>query len=803
MPLVPGIRLGPYEIVSPLGTGGQGEVYRAHDARLGRDVAIKIVAEHGSTLASAARFEREWRAVARLSHANVVALYDVGTEQALSYAVMELLEGESLDRIIAVGALPWKRALEIGAGVASGLAAAHDKDIVHRDLKPANVFITRDGAVKVLDFGLARSGAARSEETTALKTEPLDTTPGTVMGTIGYMAPEQVKGQPADHRTDIFALGCILYEMLTGVRAFKGQTSAETMAAILRDEPKDLTDSGRHIPIGVAPIVRNCLEKSPDQRFQSARDLAFALKTRLELSDAATQVAAPASPPSRRAYAIAGAAAIAALVLLAAWQRDWFGLVGAPRIRSIAVLPLLNRSGSGDQDYLADGVTEQLVTNLGKINGLHVISRTSSMAYKGASKPLPEIARELNVDAVVEGSVARDGSRLKLTAGLVDARSEARLWQDSFDRDIGDALVLQSEIAEQIARKIAIEINPEERARLQSSKRIDPEAFDAYVRGRYYLNKRTKEDYDRAIAAFTRALDVDPAYAAAYAGLADTYGFMGYQNLLQPGEAFPKARAAATRAIQLDSKLADAYASLGFVNLYYDWDFTSSETNFKHALALDDQLVSAHHFYSILLTALIRADEAQKAIARARAVDPLSSAVATDMGFELYYDRRYPEAVASLKDAIGANLQGGSALTRFWLGRAYQALGRYDEAIQEWKALGPQFPAFALGSVGHLQAEIGRTADAMATLERIKALRATQYQTAYADALVYVGLKDFPRTKEWIGRAIDERANWIVWLLRDPRWDPIRGEPDFEKLVDRVGFPADARERAARLHSGS
>jgi TolB-like protein/Flp pilus assembly protein TadD len=798
MPLAPGTRLGPYEILSTLGGGGQGEVYRARDSRLGRDVAVKIVAaDRGAAIASAARFEREWHVVASLSHSNIVALYDVGEQDGVSYAVMELLEGESLDRLIAREPVPWRHALEIGIGVATGLAAAHEKGIVHRDLKPANVFITRDGGIKVLDFGLARSAAP--EDGSATTTAALDTSPGTVMGTVGYMAPEQVKGLVADQRSDIFAFGCILYELLTSTRAFKGQTAAETSAAILRDEPREITDSGRRIPIGIEPIVRRCLEKRPDQRFQSARDLAFALKARLDLSNANTMEGGepPARPSRRTALVAAGVAAVIVTLALAAWQRGWLSAAFGPaRIQSLAVLPLLNRSGP-EQDYLADGVVEQLITDLGKLEGVRVISRTSSMAYKASPKPLPQIAKELHVDAVVEGSFRKDGSRVTMNVELLDAKTEKPLWSDSFDRDAGDVLVLQNEIAEQIARRIAPELDPEQTSRLRSAKRIDPAAFDAYVHGRYYFNKRTQADFDKAIAAFNQAIDILPTYAAAYAGLADTYGLIGYQNYLPPNEAFPKARAAATRAIELDANSAAAYASLGYVNLYHDWDFASAETNFKHAIALDNQLVSAHHYYSILLTALLRSEEARSEIQKARNLDPLSTNVASDMGFELYYERKYPEAVSALQEAIAASPQAPAA--HVWLARTYQAQQRYDDAVKEFMAAGTGFLQWppALAGLGHLHGVRGHRADALKVIDQLDAQRSQHYVTAYCWALVYLGMKDVPNMRLWLARAIDERSNWPVWLLKDPRWDPVRGDAEFERLVDRVGFPADARRRAA------
>ena len=801
MALTPGTRLGPYEIRGPLAVGGMGEVYRARDTRLGRDVAVKIVAEHRIDRAdAAARFEREWRAVAALSHPNVIALYDVGSEGELSYAVMELLDGDSLEQLLLKESVPWTRALEIGAGIANGLAAAHEKGLIHRDLKPANVFITRDGGVKVLDFGLAREIARPRSANSAAETAAVDTTPGTVMGTVGYMSPEQVRGetQSIDQRSDIFSLGCILYELFTGTRAFKGSSSAETLASILRDQPRDIGDSGRRIPPGIEPIIRRCLEKRPDQRFQSARDLAFALKARLDLSHVTTgSIDVPPRPGWLRWMPAVGLTTVLlAGAVIASYSTGWPSRLWRPRISSLAVLPLLNRSGNPDQEYLADGVTEQLITSLGALEDVRVISRTSSMALKGASKSLSEVAHQLGVDAVVEGSLARDGSRITLNVRLVDARTETQLWRDSFERDAGDVLVLQSEIAEQVARNIAIELNQDQKARLRTASRIDPAAFDACMRGLYYWNKSTRPDLERAVDEFRKAIDIVPTYATAYAGLADTYALLGYQNFLSPNDSFPKARAAAARASELDSSLAAAYASAGYVNLYYDWDFTSAETNFKHAITLDPQLATAHHYYSILLTALLRTDEARKEIERAHELDPLSPFVAANMGFELYYARQYPEATKALQEAIAAPLS--SPLAHFWLGRVYQAQGRFDDALKEFNLAGNAFSQWptALSGAGHLLGISGRKDEARRVLEQLQQQASQHYVSYYGPALVYLGLGDRPQTLQWLSRALDERSNWCVWLLRDPRWDPLRGDPEFERLVDRVGFPADAKARA-------
>jgi serine/threonine-protein kinase len=801
MRLSSGARLGPYEILSPLGAGGMGEVFRARDTRLGRDVAIKILPERLADNAQAlVRFEREARAVAALSHPNILAIHDFGREEGVVFAVTEVLDGESLDRRLAREELPWKKALEIGAAVADGLASAHSRGIVHRDLKPANVFVTREGLVKILDFGLARHDPLISEsDATAVPTAAApETEPGTVLGTVGYMAPEQVRGEAADARCDIFSLGCILYEMLTGRRAFREKTQAETLAAILRDHPPELPESGRTMPPGVNGVLLRCLEKNPDERFQSARDLAFALKEILASPATSTipgQAISTKTSFLSRGLGIAAAilVALVATVLLIRSGAMRKGLVGgAPRIESLAVLPLTNLSGDPQQDYFTDGMTEQIIANLARLKDLRVISRTSAMSYKGSKKRLPEIARELQVDAIVEGSVARVGERVKVSADLVQASNDRSLWADSYERDVRDVLGLQGEIAQAIARKIFVELTPEDRERLEGGRKIDPEAYEAYVKGRYYYEKR---DLKSALPQFHKALDLEPTYAAAYAGLADSYSQIGYTNALDPKDAFPKAKAAAQRALELDASLAAPHASLGFIHMYYDWDFAAAESEFRRAIALDKNLVTAHHQYSVYLAAMIRPEESRREIEKAHELDPFSVLVSTDMGFELYYDRRYEEATKALKDAIAMN--PNAPLAHLWLARVYQAERKFDDAVVEYKTAGPgvsQSPP-ALAGLGHLYGIQGKASEAQHVIAEIRRMAEKGFVTAYAPTLVYLGLGDKEQTLAGLKRCLEERANWMVWLLKDPRWDPMRPDGRFQEIVHKVGFPADAQAR--------
>ena len=801
--LPPGTSLGPYRIVEPLGAGGMGEVYRARDARLGRDVALKVLSERLAGRPDALeRFEREARTVGSLSHPNILALYDFGSYDNTVYAVTELLEGESLDRRIGRGGMSWRQVVEVAAAIADGLSSAHSRGIVHRDLKPANVFITRDGVVKILDFGLATAAERTDDEETAGPTALALTRPGTVLGTVGYMSPEQVRGEPADHRSDIFALGCLASEMLTGKRAFAGDTPNETLAAILRDEPDGLEDAVSPMAPNVSAVVRRCLEKDRDRRFQSARDLAFALRALLSGSQPTVEIDTKPKV-SYRPRIVAGVAIAAVLgVLVVGWPHvvdafnRWFN--HSKPLRSLAVLPLVNRSGDAAQDYFVDGITDQLIAGLARIDGLRVTSRTSAMVYKAGNKPVREMARELGVDVVLEGSVTRNASRVTLTTDLVDAATETVLWSNTYDRDVRDLPRVQGEIADEVVRKISIQLSPEDRAQLHTRQQVDPSAFDAYVRGRYYWNKRGPEDLNRAVDEFRRAIDVDPTYAAAYAGLADAYAQIGYAGTTRPVDVYPKAKAAANQAVTLAPDLAEPHASLGFLHMYYDLDFAASEREFQRAIALNDNSVTAHHFYSILLTALLRPAEARREIERARVLDPLSALVATDMGFETFYDRRYDEARVVLDDAIKANPK--TPLAYYWLARTFQAQKRYDEALAAYRQSDGSFgaSASALGGIGHLYGVMGRRDEALKLLEQLDALNAKGVFTSYQHALIYVGIGDRGNALIWLQRAYDDRANGVVWLLKDPRWDPMRGDPGFEAIVTRVGFPAESRARAPR-----
>ena len=572
-----GRSLGHYRITAAIGAGGMGEVYRATDTKLGRDVAIKVLpAAMAQDAERLARFEREARSLASLNHPNIVTIYAVEEADGIRFLAMELVEGETLDTLLAPGGLPLPRFFEIAVPLADALSAAHERGIVHRDLKPANVMVTREGRVKVLDFGLAKLEAADSHpDLTSTPTESRAnlTSEGQVFGTVAYMSPEQARGGKVDARSDVFSLGVVLYQMVTGERPFQGASAVDMISSILRDTPPSVTDRRGDLPPHLARILRRCLEKDPRDRYQTSRDVYN------ELRDLRNETSSAPAAPSPRPEAVVGrrrapaararpgsgapwAAAVAAVLLgvaLYAGQRSELPPASRapqtgsepPAIRSIAVLPLDNYSGDPGQDYFAEGMTDELTSDLATISQLRVISRGSAMQFKGANRPpTPEIAKTLNVDAIVEGSVLRAGDRVRITAQLIDARADRHLWAKSFERSSRDVLALQDELASAIAREIHVQLTPAEESRLTRAPSVNPEAYDAYLKGRYFFNRPSDENLSKAIAQFEEAIRLDPSFAPAFSGLSDAYLWAGYnEGVLTASEARPKAKAAAEKAI--------------------------------------------------------------------------------------------------------------------------------------------------------------------------------------------------------------------------------------------------------------
>jgi eukaryotic-like serine/threonine-protein kinase len=753
--LDPGRRLGPYEILGPLGRGGMGEVYRARDLRLDREVAVKVVPEPlARDPGRLARFEREARAVAALAHPNILVLYDVGHEQGIPFAVTELLEGTNLRGRMTGPPVPWREVLDIGAAVADGLAAAHVKGIVHRDLKPENLFLTADRRVKILDFGLARVDPLPTDaeaETGAY--DPARTGPGAILGTPGYMSPEQVRGLPADGRADLFALGCVLFELLAGRRPFQGATPADTAAAILNQDPPPLAD----VPAAVGRVVMQCLAKDPADRFSSAADLAGALRALLGGSD----VEPTSARPARRRRAAA---------------------------RSVAVLPLANATADPEADYLADGITEGVIDRLARLPGLRVMARSTVFRYKGRPADAQEVGRALKVRAVLTGRLVRRSDRLAIRVELVAVRDGTQLWGEEYHRDLADLPGLEQAIAQAVADALHVRLTGPQRRRLDRPPTDSPEAYQCYLKGRYHWNKRTGDGLRKSIKLFEQAIDHDAAYALAYAGVADAYLNLGGWGHLPFREAYPRARAAADRALAIDDGLGEAWASRAMVQKEYDWDWSGAGRSYARALELSPSYAVAHQWFGEYLAALGRHAEAIAAMRRAIDLDPLSLIIQCTLGRHGYYfARRYDEAAAQLRKVL--ELDDQFWVAHFWLAVVYSQLGRLEEALghlETARRLDGNLEIVMF--LGYVHGRAGRAAEARQVLDELDQLRTRRYVSPMLPAIVWIGLGEADRAFDWLERAYAERVQMLTELAAEPAFDPLRPAPRFVDLLRRVGL---------------
>jgi eukaryotic-like serine/threonine-protein kinase len=784
--------LGHYRIVEKIGAGGMGEVYRAHDERLERDVAIKVLP--AGTLADETarkRFRKEALALAKLNHPNIATIYDFDTQDGVDFLVTEYIPGITLSDRLASGPLREKEVARLGGQLAEGLAAAHDQQVVHRDLKPSNLRVTSDARLKILDFGLAKLLVPAADPA---QTRSVSETQG-VSGTLPYMPPEQLSGESPDARSDIYGAGTVLYEMATGQRPFREQLATRLTDSILHQPPVPPRSVNSRVSPELERIILKCLEKEPENRYQSATELGIDLRRLGTTSTAAPGVRAVLPSNSRQRFAVF-AGIVSALLLGVLFALNVGGLrdriegrPARPQIRSLAVLPLDNFSRDPGQDYFSDGMTEVLTGDLSQVNGLRVISRTSAMSYKQSKKPLPQIARELNVDAVVEGSVLSSGGKVRITAQLIYAPADQHLWAKTYDRDLSDVLQLQSEVARKIADEIQITLTPQEELRLAGAQRVNPEAQDAYLRGRYYWEKGTPEDQKKSFDYFEQALEKAPRYAPAYVGIAEYYSYLPFFTSSTPDEAFPKAKAAVAKALELDDALAAAHAAQAYIKIYYDWDWAAGEQEFRRALSLDPNDADSHQMYSRFLASMGRIDEALAEIKRARELDPMSSVIKANIGVVYYFGRRYDQAFDELNGLL--EKEPNFRVAHWGLGLVYEQKKMFPQAIAEFEKAGglEKGGPNTVSSLGHAYGVTGNKRSAQKALNELKNSGKAGILAPYALAVVYAGLGEKDQAFDSLEKAERERITLLVYLKMDPRFENLHSDPRFQDLIRRMGFP--------------
>jgi serine/threonine protein kinase/tetratricopeptide (TPR) repeat protein len=779
-----------YHILEPVGSGGMGEVYRARDTRLEREVAVKVLpADTFSDEAARRRFRKEALALSRLNHPNIGTIHDFDSQDGIDFLVMELIPGATLEQRIAGGAIPERDAARIGEQVAEGLAAAHEQRVVHRDIKPANIRVTPDGRAKILDFGLAR----RTPEASGVTTTTETTADEGVAGTLPYMSPEQLRGEPLDGRTDIYSLGAVLYELLTGRRPFPDRSATRLIGSILAEPPERPRALRGSVSAELERIVLKCLEKDPGSRYQSARELA------VDLRRAATPGGAPALRRERRpgprvplaAWIAGGVAVVTALAILTldigGIRHKVFRSAVTATVPSLAVLPLANLSGNADEDYFADGMTDELITRLAQIRALKVISRNSAMQYKGTKKSPPEIAKELGVRMLVEGSVRRSGDRVRISAELVEAATQRSLWAETFERSLTDVFALQSEIARAIVGQLRAQLTPAEQASVASAGPVNPDAHAEYLRGEHLVRSSNPADLTRAITYFQRAIDLDPAFARAYSGLSAAY--WAASNLsLDPNEAMPRARAAARRALELDSTLVEAMGSLSYVTAFYDWKWKEGEAEMLRSLERFPGDALLHADYGYLLTATGRFDQAIREYAKAEELDPLSDWIGYQIVMPLYNARRYDRTIQIARRKLEAD--PGLLLVNQPMAQAYLMKGDSGHAIETWRRMLRRQPdlypvmawlVYGLGVSGH-------TSEARDTLRVLEQQAHSGFVGSYYLAVAYAGLGDRDRAFAMLEKGLEDRSEDMIFLNVEPAWDPLRSDPRFAVILRKMGF---------------
>jgi len=771
---------GKYQILEEIGRGGMGVVYKAEDTKLKRTVALKFLPPELTHIPDVKeRFMREAQASAALDHPNICTVHEFDEAEEKTFISMAYIKGQSLKKKIESGPPELDEALRIATQVAEGLQEAHKKGVVHRDIKSANIMVDERDQAKIMDFGLARVAGGT-----------LVTKEGMTMGTIAYMSPEQARGEEVDHRTDIWSLGVVLYEMFSGQLPFKGEHDQAVVYSILNEQPRPVTEFQTDIPLAIEQVVGKTLEKDPNERYQHIEELLDDLRSISEgILPEGIRARLRKAKLLRRKKAILYAGIAGFLIIMTVIALSVFTGRGEA-IDSIAVLPLENLSGDPDQEYFVEGMHEALITELSKIRALKVISRPSMMRYKNSDKSLLEIAKELNVEGIVAGSALQEGGKIRITVQLIDAETERNLWAQRYDKDYTDILMLHGEVALDIVQEIRIAVTPGEQTRLTSARPVDSEAHELYLKGRYYWNRFSPEWINKALDYYNQAIEKDPNYALAYTAKAETYVMLstGF-SILTSKDAMPKARESALKALELDPNLADAHVSLGLVATCYDWDRKAAKKHFEKALELNPNSVSAHQWIEYYLT--FWEGEYEEGIAhleRVQELNPLNPFVKIRFGWMYYYLRDFDRAIELFQENV--DFDPNNPLGHTGLSEAYSKKGMYDEAIAEAeKVLELEMRSVdAIASLGYIYGLAGKKDKALELLSELEARSSKGYVSPFSIAVIYMGLGEMDKTFEWLEKAYEEREVSLIYITVPGPFGILYPDQRYKQLLKKIGL---------------